>query len=128
MKKVLISTVLLSVMVLGSIGASAESEFQGWKVDKTTQEWNYIYEGEKVHDGLIQYNNKLYYFDSLGNLINGWFINGNDKMYLKEGVPSVGWRKIEGDWYYFNVAGIMCTGEINLNSKLYNLGLDGKLK
>lgn len=128
MRKVLISTMLLSVMVLGSIGASAESEFKGWKVDKTTQEWNYIYNGEKMHDGVIQQGSKLYYFDSLGNLINGWSNWGNARMYYVSGVPVKGWRIIEGKWYFFNNSGVMLTGEILLSDgKTYNLASDGHL-
>jgi len=34
---------------------------------------------------------------------------------------------IEGKWYYFSNGGIMLTGEINLNGKIYNLASDGHL-
>lgn len=126
MRKVLISTMLLGVMVLSSIGASA-LDYKGWKFEKDTQKWSYYFEGEKVHDGFIQQNDKLYYFDSLGSLIDGWGNWGNARMYYVGGVPVKGWRIIEGKWYFFDNAGVMLTGECNLNGKWYNLASDGHL-
>lgn len=127
MRKVLISTMLLGVMVLGSIGASA-IDYKGWKFEKDTQKWSYYSDGEKIHDGFIQEGNKLYYFDSLGSLIDGWNTWGDKKMYLKGGVPVTGWKHIEGKWYYFANAGVMLTGEVLLSDgKTYNLASDGHL-
>ncbi|WP_160688595.1 cell wall-binding protein [Clostridium sp. C2-6-12] len=39
---------------------------------------------------------------------------------------SIGWRQINGSWYYFNENGYMVTGAVAINNKTYNFDSNGK--
>lgn len=39
---------------------------------------------------------------------------------------SIGWRQINGSWYYFNENGYMVTGAVSINNKTYNFDSNGK--
>ena len=125
MKKILILTVLLSTMLLGSIGASANT---GWT---QKEDGNLTYtasNGVTAKDGIAQIDGDLYYFDSLGNRVSGWVNWGDKWLYFNNsGVMVTGWANLEGNWYYFTNSGIMTTGECNLDGTIYNFGTDGKL-
>jgi len=131
MKKILLTSILLGTMVLGSIGVSASTSEGNnkWQYNKDLKGYTYQLNNIQAHDGIAQINNDLYYFDSLGVMVsNNWISYGNYKMYAEDnGQIVTGWKMIEGKWYYFSNGGIMLTGEINLNGKIYNLASDGHL-
>jgi len=56
-----------------------------------------------------------------------WKQNSQGWWYTKESSYSIGWDKIDGNWYYFDDNGIMETGWINDNSTYYYLNDNGSL-
>lgn len=56
-----------------------------------------------------------------------WIQNDKAWQYTKGELYSIGWDKIDGDWYYFNNNGIMETGWINYNDEYYYLSDSGAL-
>lgn len=60
-----------------------------------------------------------------GEIVKGWFtwwING-ETYYLDEitGIKTIGWRCIDGKWYYFDKDGHRITGWLKDNNKIYYL-------
>ena len=60
----------------------------------------------------------------------GWFQDKTNKAwyYLKPtnyGIASVGWEKIDGDWYYFNSQCVMLTGWQSVNGSWYYMDDSG---
>jgi glucan-binding YG repeat protein len=99
MKKGII-LILLSSMLLTSIGASAgEYKYTGWYNGKT----QYMVNNQLVKNGTIFFGGKLYYFNDVGNLENGW----NRDVYFKDGLIVTGWQLINNKWYYFSEFGIV---------------------
>lgn len=48
-------------------------------------------------------------------------------MLLNDGVPQMGWKLVNGKWYYMNSSGIMQTGWINDNGTWYYLYESGEM-
>ena len=73
-----------------------------------------------------------YYFDSKGDMVTGWVQTPDNKWYffnnektLDEGKLCIGWRKIDGAWYFFSSNdGSMLTN--TTTSDGYKVGADGK--
>ncbi len=125
----------------------------GWK--KINGKWYYFeksdagengFEFAQMYaEGIYRINGKLYYFDKSGAMRTGWIKeSGSETMddggvypYVDwyysdpagDGELTVGWKKINGKWYYFETEyGTMvgnCTEEIG--GKLYAFNRDGSL-
>ena len=73
-----------------------------------------------------------YYFDQQGNMVTGWVKTNDSKWYffnnektLDEGKLCIGWKKIDGAWYFFSSTdGSMATN--TTTSDGYKVGADGK--
>lgn len=77
--------------------------------------WIQIYQ-----DGKLTYM----YFDTDGTMCSGWKKIGNDKTwyYFNNGVALVDtWAKINELWYHFGKTGVMDTGWLNDQGKMYHL-------
>ena len=83
--------------------------------------------------------NTVYFFDTYtGIKQSGWICvdeYGNtdlteegDWYYLENDQIVTGWKKINGDWYYFNAVGVKQTGKQTIDGYIYYLGTDGKLQ
>lgn len=48
-------------------------------------------------------------------------------MLLNDGAPQIGWKLVNGSWYYMNSNGIMQTGWINDNGTWYYLYASGEM-
>ncbi len=74
-----------------------------------------------MQTGFITLNDKIYFFSRVnGALKKGWQNAGEGKWYQKaDGEVLIGSQEITGEKYYFNNNGIMQTGFITLNDKLY---------
>lgn len=129
-KKSIISIMVLTIMVLSSIGVNATTKppkdyNNKWWCDGIN--WTYIKDNNPV-TGFQTINflheDKLFYFDNTGNEVIGWFQNG-DKWYYCSGERkplSLGWQEIKDKWYYFN-----SVGEMQSNTVIdgYTIGADG---
>lgn len=91
-----------------------------------------------VQENLPEWKNidgKLYYVNKDGILEKtGWFkekdenpnANNDNEYYLdKNYAATIGWKEIEGLWYYFNEAGIKLTGWQLINYNWYHLDKHG---
>ena len=73
-----------------------------------------------------------YYFDQQGNMVTGWVKTNDSKWYffnnektLDEGKLCIGWKKIDGFWYFFSSSdGSMLAN--TTTSDGYKVGSDGK--
>ncbi len=73
-----------------------------------------------------------YYFDALGDMVTGWVKTKDDKWYffnnektLDEGKLCIGWKQIDGYWYFFSSNdGSMLINTITPDG--YKIGFDGK--
>lgn len=131
MKKLLLTSILVGTMVLSSVGASAVEQvydgYNGWNYRASNQTWEYYINGEKPVNGVIQQGNKLYYFNSEGNLENGWYYGKDTTSYFKDGLITTSWKLIDGIWYYFGDTGIMVTGTLIIDNKTYTFDSNGHL-
>ncbi len=131
MKKLLLTSILVGTMVLSSVGASAVEQvydgYNGWNYRASTNVWEYYINSEKPINGVIQQGNKLYYFNSKGNLENGWYHKNDVSAYFKDGLMVKGWKLIDGIWYYFGDTGIMVTGTQTIDNKVYTFDSNGHL-
>ena len=75
---------------------------------------------------------ETYYFDETGNMVTGWVKTGDNKWYffnnektLDEGKLCIGWKQIDGAWYFFSSNdGSMMTN--TTTSDGYRVGADGR--
>jgi surface antigen len=51
----------------------------------------------------------------------------NNWSWVEEGAKTIGWKKVDENWYYLNKDGIMNIGWLNDNGKWYNLSNDGSM-
>ena len=75
--------------------------------------------------------NHIYCFDEFGNMLTGYVKTIDNKTYLfeyektlREGQMIIGWRYINGFWYYFSADGSMLINAITPDG--YYVGSDGK--
>ena len=75
--------------------------------------------------------NDTYVFDDKGNMITGWVRTADGKWYLfeyekttNEGKMVIGWKKVQGAWYYFGADGAMLTNAYTPDG--HYVGPDGK--
>ncbi len=71
-----------------------------------------------------------YQLNEDGTARSGWIDEGGQRFYGDEdhvGRLSVGWRSIDGKWYYFYDNGAMATGWLEYNGNTYYLYEDGSM-
>lgn len=77
-------------------------------------------------------NNKWYYRDESGNIVEGGWrvIEGNYYFFNHKGWMYTGWYgdSRESNWYYMNENGIMLTGWQNINSSWYYFNSNGLMQ
>ena len=81
-----------------------------------------IYINNEPHQSIIK---KTYYFDENGNMVTGFLETANRTIYYfeaantpDEGNMTVGWKNIDGSWYYFNEDGSMSFSAVTSNDYL----------
>ena len=70
----------------------------------------------KMQKGWISYQGKKYFADALGNILKGWFVNTDGKMYyfdMGTGAAAVGATDIAGFKFYFDESGAQRTGYVD---------------
>ena len=65
-----------------------------------------------------------------GNAYTGWLTDTDGKRYYfdKAGIMQTGWVDVENKRYYMDLDGIMQTGDITVDGKTYHLNADGSLQ
>ena len=58
----------------------------------------------------------------------GWQEENGRILYYMEGQPVSGWQSIEGQQFYFDADGVLCTGWQDIDGQRYYLGADGVLR
>ena len=57
-----------------------------------------------------------------------WSKNSQNKwIWTENGVKAIGWKSIEGKWYYFHSNGEMATGWVKISGKWYHLSSSGAM-
>ena len=113
----------------------------GWQ--KINNKWYYFDQwGWMYQDGTWEIDGKRYHFDENGAMGTGWIKDtytytssgGTESTRTtwyyadSNGVLQTGWQRINGQWYYFNEWGSMCSNGIyQINDKLYFFTESGAL-
>ena len=125
----------------------------GWK--KIEGYWYYFSSSGAMKTGWLKLGDKYYYFESDGKMVTGEYtINGKVNKFSSSGVwlganknggwtkDKTGWRyknedstyaksqwkKIDGNWYYFDSKGYMTTGWKEINGKWYYFSSTGAMQ
>ena len=140
------------ISVTKTISGSVDSATSRWVSDPITGKWklnvmtsdggtaplsNGFY---KVNYNITQLINNIpvptvvnntYYFDESGNMVTGWIKTGDNKWFFfdnaktsEEGKMAIGWKQVEGSWYYFTLDGSMM--ENGMTPDGFIVGADGK--
>ena len=135
-----------------SISGVADSSTSTWATDPTTGKWKLnitLGNGQVapatngffmltntvtqvVNNVPIQTQvNNTYYFDAQGNMVTGWVQTADNKWYFfdnektaNEGKMSLGWKQVQGSWYYFTPDGYRLENGITPDG--FVIGADGK--
>ena len=59
--------------------------------------------------------------------IEGWIQKDDSKYYYEDGEMVTDWKKVEGNWYYFEPGGEMATGWKKVGGNWYYLNIGGKM-
>lgn len=80
-----------------------------------------FYRNWRMQTGWIDYNNTKYYLDGAGNLVRGWYTEGDKIYYLTSADGSIarGQVTVDGAGYYFSEAGVKTTGWITVGDQKF---------
>lgn len=80
-----------------------------------------FYRNWKMQRGWIDYNNTRYYLDGAGNLVRGWYTEGDKTYYLtpQDGSIARGQSVVDGADFYFTAEGVKLNGWVVLNDQKY---------
>ena len=135
-----------------SIIAFASNHTSKWSQDAMSSKWKLSVTGENgsetnLKNGFVLYThistqivgnetvqtaaNNTYVFDENGNMITGWVHTSDGKTYFfenkkgnDEGKMIIGWKQIQGSWYYFGADGTMYIDTVTPDG--HPVGPDGK--
>lgn len=100
----------------------------GWE-EQEDKRWKYVDgKGNYVCSNWVDYNGNRYYMDSTGYMVTKWNVIKKDWYYFETNIDkdghehggqlALGWREINGLWYYLNPnSGKMMTGFQTINEK-----------
>ena len=121
MKKQLLKTIILTVLISSSICSMASAEWH----EKVNGKWTWIQDSKNTI-GWKNIDDKWYYFDGNGEMRTGWlYDNGKWYCMADDGHMFVGWICYSDKWYFMNHDGDMRTGWFRQDDKDYYLGDDG---
>ena len=77
-----------------------------------------FYRNWKMQKGWVDFNDTRYYLDGAGNLIRGWYTEGDKTYYLtpEDGSIARGQRNVDGAEFLFSAEGIRQTGWVTLEN------------
>ena len=90
--------------------------------------WFYFENGEAFYDDLRYINGSYYFFDEFGRMKKNTFVGetfsyaGSDGKFITNT-----WKKIDGDWYYFDKDGFAVYGWRKIGGKVYFFDGFGKM-
>ena len=102
----------------------------GW-VKKDNGKWQYVLADGSIVKGKWYFiDNRWYVFDNAGEMITGWFLDGNNNQWYymcgDGGMSQNNWvQDSVGKWYYTDPDGTLHQGWLNLDNDWYLLGQDG---
>jgi hypothetical protein len=107
MKKKLISTLLVAILVVGvlPVGASA-----AWR-QNSNNTWSWSENGDSAYYGWEQINGKWYYFKNK-EMQTGWLNNGYYYYLGTDGAMKTGWVNDGGKNYYLKADGVLATNTV----------------
>ena len=129
MKKIkrMAAVTLSAAMALSALAVTSPEASAEWVKSKSGYSYKDDGTGKKLTGWQVIGEGK-YCFDKKGIAMTGWKKINGDTYYFnasKKGKMLTGWAKISGKQYYFGSDGVMRTGWIKINRKTYYFGSDG---
>lgn len=122
MRKVLITALLASILIVTANPISASAE---WK-QNINKQWCFFDSRNFKVTGWQKIDGAYYYFDTNGIMKTGWIQDGGKWYYSNEsGVMQIGWIKQNNSWYHLGNAGAI---DIDTVIDGYYLGEDGVMQ
>ena len=80
-----------------------------------------FYRNWRMQKGWVDFNDTRYYLDGAGNLVRGWYTEGDKTYYLtpQDGSIARGQCNVDGADYYFTAEGVKTTGWVTLDNQKY---------
>lgn len=97
----------------------------GWK--KLSNKWYYFDLGGRMYTDFNEINGKTYYFGSNGEMRTGWVCIKNPNLTIQWTEDGGYQYKEESDWYYFESTGAMVVGWKKINGYWYYFGNYGDM-
>ena len=74
-----------------------------------------------MQKGWVDFNDSRYYLDGAGNLIRGWYTEGDKTYYLtpEDGSIARGQRNVDGADFYFTAEGVKTAGWVMINDQKF---------
>lgn len=88
----------------------------------------YNFDGIKLKNSWLNYNNNTYYLDDFYHMSVGWkYIDRKWYYFNKNGEMQTGWLQLgENEWYYLNNDGVMVNTDTYIDGKVERFNSDGK--
>ena len=124
-----------SVYNCGMWQATSTQKLSG--ITENTVDLNFLYKdyfktvdtrSKALKYGWHKENDKLYYYEQGKKRKNGWFTMAGKKYYLSNHAAVTGWKTIADEKHYFDENGVMQTGFIKVDGKIYLLSENGVLQ
>ena len=80
-----------------------------------------FYRNWKMQKGWVDFNDTRYYLDGAGNLVRGWYTEGDKTYYLtpEDGSIARGQRNVDSADFYFTAEGVKTAGWVVINDQKF---------
>ena len=115
------------------LNSSGKMQEGGWF--KKDGFWYYITAtGARKYNELVEISGQKYLFDKDGKMLTGLHDFNGKKMFfatngaLQSNGKSSSWKKVSGNWYYYDENGIPSLGKKNINGSTYYFNQEGVMQ